>query len=238
MKLDILIFASHSDDAELACAGTIAAQVKAGHRVGIADLTKGELGTRGTPEIRMQEAKAAGSILQLSARENLGFEDGFFVNDRAHQLKIIQTIRKYQPEIVFANAISDRHPDHGRAADLVKQSVFLSGLKQISTDFDGKPQQAWRPKVMYHYIQNDYIEPDFIVDISDFWEVKLDAIMAYKSQFYDPNSSQPNTFISSPEFLDFLKARAIAMGHRIGTKYGEGYTINRTLGVNNVFDLI
>lgn len=238
MKLDILVLAAHPDDAELCCGGTIARQIALGNKVGIVDFTRGELGTRGTPELRLQEAAKAAEILKLSTRENLGLPDGFFRNDEEHQREVIRAIRKYQPEIVLANAIHDRHSDHGRAAELGTDACFLSGLAKIETTLDGKPQQAWRPKAVYHYIQSQFIEPDFIVDISDFWEVKVASYMAYKSQMYDPQSKEPETYISKPEFLKLIEARAVELGHAIGVKYGEGYTLRRYPGVRNLFDLM
>lgn len=236
-KLDILVIAAHPDDAELGCSGTIAAHVAQGKKVGIVDLTKGEMGTRGTPELRIQEANDAAKILGLSARENLGFEDVFFKDDKAHQHELIKVIRKYQPEIVLANAISDRHPDHGKGASLATHACFMSGLRKIETEIDGVTQEPWRPKYVYHYIQNNYIQPDFIFDISDYWETKVASIMAFKSQFYDPKSQEPASFISSPEFLPFIESRAREFGHRILTKYGEGFTVERFIGVTDLFDL-
>jgi len=236
-KLDILVIAAHPDDAELGCSGTIAAHIAKGFKVGIVDLTHGEMGTRGTPEIRLQEAEEAGRILGLSARENLGFKDIYFKDDEAHQLELIKIIRKYQPEIVLANAITDRHPDHGKGASLASNACFMSGLRKIETECDGLFQQAWRPKFVYHYIQNNYIEPDFIVDISAHWDTKVASIMAFKSQFYDPSSQEPASFISSPEFLPFVESRSREFGHRIMVKYGEGFTVERFLGVDNLFDL-
>jgi bacillithiol biosynthesis deacetylase BshB1 len=239
MKLDILAFAAHPDDIELSCAGTLLAHIQLGKKVGIVDLTRGELGTRGTPEIRLQESEAATEILGIHARENLGMADGFFVNDKAHQLKVVAALRKYQPEIVIMNAISDRHPDHGRASTLVSESCFLAGLKQIETVSEtGEKQPAWRPKVVYHYIQDRFHNPDLIVDISAHWEKKVEAIKAFRSQFFDPNSAEPNTYISSPEFMKFLEARSREMGHLIGVEFGEGFTKERHVGVRNLFDLV
>jgi bacillithiol biosynthesis deacetylase BshB1 len=238
MKLDILVFAAHPDDAELSCSGTIASQVAAGYRCGIVDLTRGEMGTRGTPELRMKEAARSAEILGLSVRENLGLEDIKFVNDWDHQMEVIKMIRKYQPEIVFANAIRDRHPDHSKGAELVQQAFFKAGLKKIPTVHEGIEQMAYRPRKLYHYIQTDYIKPDFIVDISNFWKVKYNAIMAFRSQFYDPESEEPKTFISSPEFLDFIQARATEFGHRIGVKYGEGFTSSVTPGIKDITSLL
>lgn len=237
MKLDILVIAAHPDDAELGCSGTIASQVAKGYKVGIVDLTQGEMGTRGTPETRVQEASEAAKILGLSARENLGFKDIYFKDDEFHQMELIKVIRKYQPDLVLANAITDRHPDHGKGSSLATNACFMSGLRKIETQLDGSLQQAWRPKFVYHYIQNNYIQPDFIVDISDFWEVKVSSILAFKSQFYDPSSKEPASFISSPEFLPFIESRARELGHRIMVKYGEGFTVERFIGVADLFDL-
>ena len=236
-KLDILVIAAHPDDAELGCSGTIAAHIAKGYKVGIVDLTHGEMGTRGTPEIRLQESAEAARILSLSARENLGFKDIYFKDDEAHQLELIKVIRKYQPEIVLANAITDRHPDHGKGSSLASNACFMSGLRKIETELDGVAQQAWRPKFVYHYIQNNYIQPDFIVDISAHWDTKVASIMAFKSQFYDPSSQEPSSFISSPEFLPFVESRSREFGHRIMVKYGEGFTVERFIGVDNLFDL-
>lgn len=239
MKLDILVLAAHPDDAELGCGGTIANHVKRGHKVGIVDFTRGELGTRGTTETRTQEAAESSKILGLSVRENLGLPDGFFKNDLEHQLAVIQAIRRYQPEIVLANAIYDRHSDHGKGASLAYDACFLSGLAKIETiDTSGKLQEAWRPKVVYHYIQSLFIEPDFVVDITNSWDTKINSVKAFKSQFYDPSSTEPQTYISSPEFLRMVESRAIELGHAIGTKYGEGFTVRRYPGVKSLLDLI
>lgn len=237
MKLDILVFAAHPDDAELACSGTIARQIAQGKKVGIVDLTEGEMGTRGTPEIRLQESSDSAKILKLAVRENLGFKDIYFLDDHAHQLEMVKMIRKYQPEIVLANAITDRHPDHGKGASLASNSCFLSGLRRVETQLDGENQSPWRPKNIYHYIQNNYIQPDFVVDVTDFWDVKLASIKAFKSQFYDPNNSEPQSFISSENFLGFIDARAREFGHSIQVKYGEGFTKEKMLGINDLFDL-
>ncbi len=225
MKLDILVMAAHPDDAELSCAGTILKHIAAGKKVGIVDFTRGELGTRGTPEIRLQESADATKILGLQARENLGIRDGFFRNDEKTQLKLIEVIRKYQPDIVLANALEDRHPDHGKGAQLAIDACFLSGLRQIKTG----DLPAWRPAQVYHYIQDRYLEPDFVVDISSHWDQKEAAIRAFKSQFFDPNSAEPASYISSPDFLNFIQARAMEMGHKIGVKYGEGFQSQKTL---------
>ncbi len=237
MKLDILVIAAHPDDAELACSGTIAAQIAKGFKVGILDLTKGEMGTRGTPEIRLQEAEESSKILGLSVRENIGFKDIFFKDDDAHRLEIIKIIRKYKPEIVLANAVTDRHPDHGKGAAVASNACFMSGLRKIETSLDGIAQDPWRPKYIYHYIQNNYIKPDFVVDITDYWETKIESIKAFRSQFYDPNNKEPESFISSSEFLDFIEARSREFGHSIMVKYGEGFTVERTLGITDLFDL-
>jgi bacillithiol biosynthesis deacetylase BshB1 len=228
MKLDILVMAAHPDDAELSCAGTILKHIAAGKKVGIVDFTRGELGTRGTPEIRLQESTDATKILGLHARENLGIRDGFFRNDEETQLKLIEVIRKYQPDIVLANALEDRHPDHGKGAQLAIDACFLSGLRQIKTG----DLPAWRPAQVYHYIQDRYLEPDFVVDISANWDQKEAAIRAFKSQFFDPNSAEPASYISSPDFLNFIQARAMEMGHKIGVKYGEGFQSQKTLEKN------
>jgi bacillithiol biosynthesis deacetylase BshB1 len=236
-KLDILVLAAHPDDAELACSGTIAKQVAAGYTVGIVDFTMGEMGTRGTPELRLQEADSAAAILGISVRENLGLRDIFFQDDESHQLAVVKAIRKYRPEIVLANAISDRHPDHGKAGSLATHACFMSGLRKITTQVDGIEQNPWRPKFVYRYIQNNYIKPDFVVDVTEFWDKKIASIKAFRSQFHDPNSLEPASFISSPEFLEFVDARGKEMGHSIMVKYGEGFTSERMLGVGDLFDL-
>ena len=237
-KLDILVIAAHPDDAELGCGGTIAKQISLGHSIGILDLTRGELGTRGTPEIRDREAQASAKILGLTIRENLGLPDGFLINDRDHQLPIIQVIRKYQPEIVLANAVSDRHPDHGKSAQLAYDASFLSGLAKIKSTLEGKPQATWRPKSFYHYIQSQWLKPDFIVDVSDFWDIKMKSIAAFKSQVFSPaTNDEPETYVSSKAFLEMIEARAKDFGHAIGAMYGEGFTARKFLGINNLFDL-
>ncbi len=238
MKLDILAFAAHPDDVELACSGTLLKAISNGKKAGIVDFTRGELGTRGTPEIRDTEAADSARIMELSARENLGFRDGFFRNDEEHQLRVIQAIRKYRPEIVLANAIDDRHSDHGRASALAKDACFMSGLRMIKTEDNGIIQEAWRPKVVYHYIQSVPLEPDFIVDVSEVWDARMNSIRAFKSQFFDPQSDEPNTYISSPEFLAMIEARGKHYGHAIGVRYGEGFTVERMPGVSDIFDLV
>jgi len=238
MKLDILAFAAHPDDEELSCSGTLLHHKSLGKKIGIADLTRGEMGTRGTPETRRMEAAAASKILDLDMRENLGFEDCFFKNDKEHKMKVVSIIRKYQPEIVLANAVTDRHPDHARAAQLISESCFLAGLKKVESSFQNKSQNTWKVKALYHYVQDRYIKPDFIVDISKWYEKKMESIMAYKSQFYNPESKEPATPISSKEFIEFLESRNIEMGRNIGTHYGEGFTTSRISGVKDLFDLI
>lgn len=237
MKLDILVFAVHPDDAELSCSGTILKHIALGKKVGVVDLTRGELGTRGTAEIRDIEAMESAKILGLHARENLRFKDGFFKNDEEHQLEIIKMIRKYQPEIVLSNALEDRHPDHGRAADLVYDAVFLAGLPKIETRLNGVLQIAHRPRLLLQYIQDRYIKPDIIVDISGFMDKRIESIKAFKSQFYNPNSDEVNTYISSPEFLENVIGRAREFGKNIGATFGEGFTSRKLLGLENLFDL-
>ena len=237
MKLDILAFGAHPDDVELGCSGTIAKEVSLGKKVGIIDLTRGELGTRGSVEIRNSESAKASEILGVSVRENLDMRDGFFINDEAHQLKIIQMLRKYRPEIVLCNAITDRHIDHGKGSKLVSDACFLSGLVKIETELNGEKQQAWRPKVVYHYIQWQNIEPDFVVDISGFLDKKMESVLAYGSQFYDPNSNEPVTPIASKNFLDSVKYRAEDFGRLVGVEYAEGFTTERYLAVNSLADL-
>ena len=238
MKLDILAFGAHPDDVELGCSGTIAKEISLGKKVGIIDLTRGELGTRGSVAIRNSESANASNILGVSVRENLDMRDGFFINDETHQMKIIEMLRKYQPEIVLCNAIQDRHIDHGKGSKLVSDACFLSGLRMIETTVDGKPQEAWRPKVVYHYIQWENITPDFVVDISGFLEIKMESILAYSSQFYNPNTKEPESPISSKNFLDSVKYRAQDLGRIIGTEHGEGFTVERYLAVNSLSNLV
>ena len=238
MKLDILAFAAHPDDVELSASGTILAHIAQGKKVGIIDLTQGELGSRGSAEIRMQEVELSNKILGIHVRENLKFRDGFFVKDETHLIKVIEMIRKYQPDIILANAVSDRHIDHGKAADILNDACFLSGLVKIKTSVDGKPQLPWRPKALYHYIQDRYINPDMIVDITPFIDKKMESIKAFSSQFYDPNSTEPQTPISSEDFLKFIESRALQFGRAIGVKYGEGFTVKRTIGVKDITTLL
>ena len=238
MKLDMLVFAAHPDDAELACSGTIISHINQGKKVGIVDFTRGELGTRGTPEIRMEEAKKAAKILGLSVRVNLGFEDIYFKNDKTHQLEVVKMIRKFQPEIVLANAIEDRHPDHPKASQLATQACFMAGLKMIETRLDDENQSAWRPRAVYHYIQSNFVRPDIIVNVSDFWEQRMSSVKAFKSQFFDPDSKESETFISTSQFLDMLEARATDLGKSIGVKYGEGFTVDKNIGLQSLFHLL
>lgn len=239
-KLDLLVIAVHPDDAELGCSGTILKSIAAGKSVGIVDLTQGELGTRGTPQTRREEAEEASRLMGISVRENLKMRDGFFQNNEENQLKIIEVIRKYQPEIIISNALSDRHPDHGRASTLVNDAVFLSGLRKIETLFQGKTQEPHRPRLLLQFIQDHYIKPDIVVDISDFWERKIEVIQAFKTQFYHPEHrvDEPQTYISRPEFLQVIESRAIEFGKDIQSRYAEGFTCRRQLGVNEVFDLL
>lgn len=238
MQLHILAFGAHPDDVELSCSGTLAKHISLGKKAGIVDLTRGELGTRGTAEIRDKEAEEAGKILGIAVRENLKFKDGFFANDEKHQLEIIKIIRKYQPQIILANALDDRHPDHGRAAKLVADACFLSGLIKVETTDNGQKQNCWRPKAVYHYIQDRYMKPDFVVDISGFLKQKMDSYLAYKSQFYDDKSKEPSTYISSPEFLNSITMRAAEFGRIIGVQHAEGFCSQRLVGVTNLFELI
>lgn len=237
MKLDILAIGVHPDDVELSAAGTILKHIALGKSVGILDLTKGELGTRGSAELRTQEATNAAKILGISLREQLEMKDAFFQNDEVHQKQIIQILRKYQPEIVLCNAISDRHPDHGRSAKLAVDACFYSGLLKVETSLEGVTQSAWRPKAVYHYIQDNFIEPDFVIDITDFMDKKTEAIMAYSSQFFNPLSLEPETPISSKNFARNIKAKASIFGRAINCDYAEGFKVNRYIGVENLFDL-
>ncbi|GIV27494.1 MAG: bacillithiol biosynthesis deacetylase BshB1 [Bacteroidia bacterium] len=238
MKLDILAFGAHPDDVEISCAGTILKHVEMGYKVGIIDLTGGELGTRGNKELRLQEASKAAELLGVTIRENLHMRDGFFRNDEEHQLKIIQKIRQYQPEIILANAPTDRHNDHGRAAQLVKEAAFLSGLIKVETEYNGQKQKAWRPRSVYHYIQDYYLEPSFVVDISNYFEKKMEVLKCYASQFYNPNSNEPETSISRKDFFDVIESKARLWGRYISAEFAEGYIANRLVGVKDIFDLL
>ncbi|WP_394972285.1 bacillithiol biosynthesis deacetylase BshB1 [uncultured Croceitalea sp.] len=240
MKLDILVFGAHPDDAELGAGATIAKEISNGKKVGIIDLTRGELGTRGSAEIRDNEAAAAAKILGVSARENLEFADGFFINDREHQLQVIKMVRKYRPEIVLCNAIDDRHIDHGKGSKLVSDACFLSGLLKIETKLEEnlENQEKWRPKLVYHYIQWKNLNPDFVVDVSGFMSKKTEAILAYSSQFFNPKNNEPETPISSKNFIDSVNYRARDLGRLIGVEHAEGFTAERFPAVDNISDLI
>ncbi|MDQ6758139.1 MAG: bacillithiol biosynthesis deacetylase BshB1 [Bacteroidota bacterium] len=238
MKLDILAFGAHPDDVELSCVGTLLAEKMNGKKVGIIDLTQGELGTRGTAETRKQEAKAAVAITGADIRENLKMADGFFKNEEENQRKIITVLRKYQPEIVLCNAPEDRHPDHGRAAQLINDAAFLSGLTKIETKENSSLQKAWKPKYVFNYIQDRYLQPNFIVDITKVFDKKVEAIKAYKTQFYNPDSQEPETYISSPEFLESIIYRAKWFGKLIGVKYAEGFISKKMIGIKSFDALI
>ena len=238
MKLDILAIGAHPDDVELGCGATIAKEVANGKKVGIIDLTRGELGTRGTVETRKQEAEQGAEILGVAVRENMAFADGFFANDKEHQLQIIKMIRKYQPEIVLCNAIEDRHIDHGKGSQLVSDACFLSGLIKIETEMNGKSQKQWRPKFVYHFIQWKHIEPDIVVDVSGYIDKKIAAVAAYKTQFFDPKSTAPQTPISSKNFTDSIDYRARDLGRLIGVEHAEGFTVERYPAVKSLFDLV
>ena len=236
MKLDLLAIGAHPDDVELGCSGTLIKEIKRGKKVGILDLTQGELGTRGTIETRYAEAA---SIMGVSVRENLRMRDGFFRNDEEHQLQVVRTLRKYRPEIVIANILEDRHPDHGRGGWLVYDACFLSGLRQIKTqDDEGAEQEKWRPKMLLHYIQDRFYEPDIIIDISDEWEQRMESVKAYRTQFHDPNSTEPQSYLSNPDFMDALFARARLLGKRIGVKFGEGFLSKKNIGLDNLDALV
>jgi N-acetylglucosamine malate deacetylase 1 len=237
MKIDILAIGVHPDDVELSCSGTILKQIAAGYSVGILDLTQGELGTRGSAELRLKEAGVSAAILGVKFRENLGMADGFFVNDEAHQRRIIEKIRLYQPTVVLCNAVTDRHPDHGRAAQLVADACFYSGLRRIETKNKGELQLPHRPKAVYHYIQDQHLKPDFAVDISPYIEKKMEAIMAFSSQFYDPNSKEPASPISSREFMEMVKGKMRVIGRDMQVEFAEGFTVSRTIGVEDIMGL-
>lgn len=238
MKVDILAIGAHPDDVELGCGGTLAKLISEGKKVAIVDLTQGELGTRGTNVTRAQEAASASEILGISARENLKMKDGFILNSEEYQIQIVKMIRKYQPEIVLANAVDDRHPDHAKAAKLVSDACFLSGLVKIETELDGEHQKQWRPKQVFHYIQWKHITPDFVIDISDFMEKKIEACLAYKTQFYDPNSNEPMTPIATKDFLESLTYRAQDLGRLSGVEFAEGFTTEKLLAFKNFDGII
>lgn len=237
MKLDILAIGVHPDDVELSCSGTLLKHIAQGKKVGILDLTTGELGSRGSGELRLIEADKAAKVLGVNVRENIGLADGFFRNDKESQLEIIKIIRKYQPTVVLANAINDRHPDHGRASQLISEACFYSGLIKIETVLNGVIQEQWRPKAVYHYIQDRFIKPDFVVDVTDFVDKKIEAIQCFGSQFFNSNSNEPTTPISGEEFFDFIKARMMQYGREIGVKYAEGFTAERYVGVEDILSL-
>lgn len=238
MKLDLMVMTVHPDDAELGAGGTIAKYVAEGKKVGIVDLTRGELGTRGTAETRKQEAANAAQILGVHVRENLGLRDGFFQNDEESQLAIIRCIRKHKPEIIITNALEDRHPDHGRASKLVNDAIFLAGLRRIETTLNGEVQEAYRPRLQLQLIQDKYIQPDIILDVSDYWDIKEKSILAYKTQFNASNNDDgPQTYISTPEFLEYTRARGREFGRNIQVAFGEGFTTRKLLGVDDLFSL-
>jgi len=239
MKIDVLAIGVHPDDVELSCSGVLLVEKMNGKKTGIIDLTEGELGTRGSNAIRYQEAADAAKILGVDIRENLQLADGFFANDKPHQLKVIRALRKYRPEIVLCNAPEDRHPDHGRSASLVNDAAFLSGLQKIETTSNGRRQEAWRPKYVLHYIQDRYLEPDFVVDISAVFEQKLESIRAYKTQFHNPeDATGPQTYISTPDFLESVIYRYKMFGKMIGVKYAEGFISAKKIGIRNFDALI
>jgi bacillithiol biosynthesis deacetylase BshB1 len=233
-----LAFGAHPDDVELGCGGTLLAAVAEGKKIGIIDLTHGELGTRGTVADRLKEALLAGEIIGAAVRENLGMKDGFFINDQVHQMMIIEMIRKYQPDIILCNAPEDRHPDHGKAAKLVADATFLSGLVKIETTHNGVAQAAWRPSQVFHYIQSRNLQPSFVVDISEHMDKKMASILAHSTQFYNPNSNEPNTFISSDSFLEFIKGRAKEFGQQVGVQYAEGFISEKMIGIQSFDGLI
>jgi len=238
VKLDILALAAHPDDVELCCGATMAKHASLGYKTGIVDFTRGEMGTRGTVELREQEAKDAAKILGVQVRVNLGFRDAFFENDEEHVLEVIKAIRIHQPEIALINAVNDRHPDHSRANKLARDACFLSGLQKIETRYNGEVQKPWRPKTVYSYIQGWFLTPDFVVDVTDHWQVKMDAIKAFKSQFYDPNSNEPETWLSSKDFFNLIDGRGIELGQVIGCRYGEGFKVQRLPGVADITKLL
>ena len=236
--MDILAISAHPDDIELSCSGTLIAHKSLGYTTGILDLTEGEMSTRGTPEIRQKESVEASQIMGISIRENLGLSDAKFDLSFENQACVIKVLRKYRPEIILANAPYDRHPDHVRASQLIEEAVFKSGLVKIETEDNGESQLPWRPQKVYHYIQSVSLEPDFICDISAHMEQKMAAIRVFKSQFFDPKSNEPDTYISNPDFLKLIEARSREWGHRIGVSYGEGFVQRQSLGVKSLFDLV
>ena len=239
IKLDILAFGAHPDDVELGAGGTIAMEVANGKKVGIIDLTRGELGSRGNADIRDKEAIESARILGVEMRMNLGLRDGFFLDNEVNQLEVIKWIRYFKPEVVLCNVINDRHTDHGKASKLVSTACFLAGLRKIETVHDGIAQNEWRPNAIYHYIQDYYHKPDFVVNVEKFLDIKLSAVAAFKSQFYslDQDQNEPQTLISTKEFMDFVMARGLDFGRPINSKFGEGFLVERLVGVNSIFDL-
>ncbi|MBT8231758.1 MAG: bacillithiol biosynthesis deacetylase BshB1 [Saprospiraceae bacterium] len=237
-KLDILAIGVHPDDVELGCGATLLKHLDLGYKIGILDLTKGELGTNGSAELRLQEANAAKEFAGIQVRDNLGFADGFFINDKAHKIEIIKVIRKYQPDIILSNAIMDRHPDHGNASKMISEACFLSGLIKIETQIDGERQDKWRPKKVYNYIQDYQLEPDFVVDISDHFERKIEMVLCFKSQFYNPKDIGEQTPISSKSFLEHLRGRAAGFGRRINVKYAEGFTSSSYIGIDDITKIL
>jgi len=237
MKLDILAIGVHPDDIELSCAGTILKEIAAGKKVGVLDLTHGELGTRGSGPLRLKEAQESAKILGLVCRENVGMADGFFKNDQEHVLLIVQILRKYQPDIVLLNAPHDRHPDHGRASKLISDACFYSGLRKIETQLNGQVQDSWRPKAIYKYIQDRFIEPDFVVDVTPFVETKMESIKAFSSQFYISGSKEPESPLTMKNFFEYVRARMADMGRYIQVDYAEGYLVERPAGVDSLSDL-
>lgn len=238
MKLHVLAIGAHPDDVELGCTGTLINHIRKGQKAGILDLTAGELGSRGTVETRHTEAQASATLMGLAMRTNLGMADGFFTNDREHLLQIIRILRRYQPELVLANALADRHPDHGRAGRLIADACFYSGLRKIETEWEGAAQQPWRPRKVFHYIQDRFAEPDLIVDITDSFALKMEAIACFKTQFFDDNSGDPQTYISAPGFLDKIRNRASQLGHRIGVQYAEGFHVEGSIGISDLDQLV
>ena len=238
MKLDILAFGVHPDDVELSCAGTLMTEMAHGKKVGVIDLTRGELGPRGPPHTRQEEADEAARIMGIAVRENLGMRDGFFRNDEEHQLQVIRQIRRFQPEIVLCNAVEDRHPDHGRSSRLVSDSCFLAGLRKISTQWEGSEQEAWRPRYVFHYIQDRYLNPGFVVDVSAVFDRKVAAIRAYGTQFHNPELDEPQTYISTPGYLESVIYRHKMFGKMIGVDYAEGFVTEKMIGIRTFDSLI
>ena len=236
-QIDVIAIGAHPDDVELSAAGTLLKHRAMGYSTGIIDLTQGELGSRGSKEIRKEEAEAAAKILGLTDRVNLKMADGFFEHSEENLRLLIEQIRRFKPSIVLVNAVSDRHPDHGKGSKLASEACFLAGLRRIETTWNGEPQEAHRPQAVYHYIQDRYLKPDFVIDVTDFVEQKFDSIKAYKTQFWDPNSSEPKTPISGEEFFEFLRGRMAEFGRNMGVRYAEGYTAERIIGVASLFEL-